>query len=575
MEDLPVLHRLHSFELSKKTKISVCVLAAVLAVSACSSSSRTSSERESQGVGTNALAQLGAIGSPAAITAADGRCLSISSTKAGSIVRLAACTLGARDQAWTFNKASQSISPAANAAKCVTVRVGQVADGMQLQLARCSQSAAQRFELPLSALQGKITAPSAGSKCFAADVSNTVILRGCDGSSLQNWKLDSAHAAVPTVDPSGIASIASGGPFMLATTNDGRIFGWGSNAHAVVQAAKTTSSLARDLGYATPSRRAISVAAGQEHACAALGISGDNVACWGNDSYGQIADHRTQDVSSPKTIPGIQAVDLVAGRWFTCARASTGGVKCWGTMRFAGEKTLDMRVPRILLESGAVEFAAGSNHLCVRTSDGKVSCLGNNTSGQAGVTTATWMETFFPINLPRSAVAIFAGGDASCAKLEDDSVYCWGTNGYGVFGSGLPELLPGDNPETPILRLGLFEPTHVPVLDAFERLELGAKHSCGDKGDGSLWCWGTNDSGELGVRTSEPSRVAVGPISLGNVPLLSYAVSRDAAAEHTCALRNDGQVWCWGDNTRDMLDNRRVTESYSPVPVQSYPAVTQ
>ena len=74
--------------------------------------------------------------------------------------------------------------------------------------------------------------------------------------------------------------------------------------------------------------------------------------------------------------------------------------------------------------------------------------------------------------------------------------------------------------------------------------------------------------------TFDPSRIPVGPVSLANVPLLSYAVSRDAAAEHTCALLNDGKVWCWGDNARDMLGNRSVTGS-SAVPVQSYPTVAQ
>ena len=71
------------------------------------------------------------------------------------------------------------------------------------------------------------------------------------------------------------------------------------------------------------------------------------------------------------------------------------------------------------------------------------------------------------------------------------------------------------------------------------RIAAGRAHTCVIAADGTVWCWGHNDDGQLGDRREVPSRKPV------QVQGLDAATS--LSADGTCAVRRDGSVWCWGD----------------------------
>jgi alpha-tubulin suppressor-like RCC1 family protein len=76
---------------------------------------------------------------------------------------------------------------------------------------------------------------------------------------------------------------------------------------------------------------------------------------------------------------------------------------------------------------------------------------------------------------------------------------------------------------------------------------LGDGHSCALRTDGTVMCWGHNDQGQLGDgTTTDRDRAAV-------VPGLSGAVSISASWGHTCAVLATGEVSCWGDNNHGQL----------------------
>jgi alpha-tubulin suppressor-like RCC1 family protein len=91
-------------------------------------------------------------------------------------------------------------------------------------------------------------------------------------------------------------------------------------------------------------------------------------------------------------------------------------------------------------------------------------------------------------------------------------------------------------------------------------LSMGTEHSCLVKTDGSLWCWGGNTKGQLGdgttVAKATPTRVTFP----ANVKIAQVAT----AELHTCALDTNGGVWCWGDNAVGQLG---YAQSESNVPV--------
>lgn len=125
-----------------------------------------------------------------------------------------------------------------------------------------------------------------------------------------------------------------------------------------------------------------------------------------------------------------------------------------------------------------------------------------------------------------------AGGMTTCEVRTDGSAWCWGRNDFGQVGDG-----------TTTLRT---RPTRV-VGDGWARIDTGGGSTCGVKTDGSLWCWGLNNFGQLGgsdkKRASQPRRVG----SDTNWRSVS------ASWTHACATRTDGSLWCWGQNLHGQL----------------------
>jgi alpha-tubulin suppressor-like RCC1 family protein len=104
--------------------------------------------------------------------------------------------------------------------------------------------------------------------------------------------------------------------------------------------------------------------------------------------------------------------------------------------------------------------------------------------------------------------------------------------------------------------------------DALAPVNLGAgktaaaisatgSHTCALLNDGTIKCWGSNDSGQLGQgdaedRGDEPREMgdALAPVDVGAGKI---ATSVSAAGGYTCALLNDGCAKCWGRNERGQL----------------------
>jgi alpha-tubulin suppressor-like RCC1 family protein len=84
--------------------------------------------------------------------------------------------------------------------------------------------------------------------------------------------------------------------------------------------------------------------------------------------------------------------------------------------------------------------------------------------------------------------------------------------------------------------------------------------------DGTLWCWGDNAAGQLGLGSTTGQ---TSPTQVGSATTWSAA---SAGHKHTCALRTDGSVWCWGDNSYGQLGLGDSTRRTSPVQVPSVTA---
>ncbi|MGB7587662.1 MAG: hypothetical protein WBM00_03025, partial [Solirubrobacterales bacterium] len=188
----------------------------------------------------------------------------------------------------------------------------------------------------------------------------------------------------------------------------------------------------------------------------------------------------------------------------------------------------------------------GFSHTCAIAGDGTVRCWGENNFGGEGLLgypgtpMATSPNSVGPVDLGagRTAVKIATGSDHTCAILDNGSVRCWGSGGSGQLGYGNTNAI-GDN-ETP----GSVGPVNLGAGRTAVAITAGAFHTCAILDNGSVICWGYNNFGQLGNGNTNTigdneTPASVGPLDLGPG---RTAVAIDAAYYNTCAVLDNGTV---------------------------------
>ena len=278
----------------------------------------------------------------------------------------------------------------------------------------------------------------------------------------------------------------------------------------------------------------LQLAAGDDHTCARK--TDGTLWCWGSNTDGQLGDGNIGAKASPVQVGalGTLVAEVAAGVGHTCARKTDGTLWCWG-QNFQGQlgdgDIVDKASPVQVSALGTLvaEIAAGRLHTCARKTDGTLWCWGSNIDGQLGDGTAGNKPSPVQVGALGTLVAeVAAGVGHTCARKTDGTLWCWGLNFQGQLGDGTT----GDKSS----------PVQVGALGTLvAEIAAGNLHTCARKTDGTLWCWGNNDHGQLGDGTSKSKS---SPVQVGALGTLVAEVA--AGGNHTCARKTDGTLWCWG-----------------------------
>jgi len=157
------------------------------------------------------------------------------------------------------------------------------------------------------------------------------------------------------------------------------------------------------------------------------------------------------------------------------------------------------------------------------------------------------------VDEPSTAVAKL-GEDHSCAITESKELYCWGFNKKGQLGNGSNK--------------SSAKPFKVTGVGPAAQLASGWRHSCVVDNEHKVFCWGYNKFGQLGVGEFKKDKYVPTQVTFGfNQSGLAMDIAIGAGSTHTCLLDNGNSVWCWGNNSEGQLGLGSTTSQASPVQV--------
>ncbi len=352
--------------------------------------------------------------------------------------------------------------------------------------------------------------------------------------------------------------VAAGDHFTCALRSDHSIWCWGANGRGQLGSGMASVAEASPVPVVSTDSAAQDswqvVSAGGDFACAIR--DDDSLWCWGDNSFGQLGIGSLATSYSPKPLQvagsyvAVSAGGGMGQHDFACAIDSVGALYCWGDDSMGqlgnGESDTEAKSAPQTLGGNWSAIEAGLTHVC-GVNAGALYCWGSAEAGQVGTGTS---GDGLLVQQPTSVLGAtpvwssLAAGGAHSCAVRDGSLYCWGLNDNGQLGQGSADVTP------------IAQPVRVGEDNTWAQVTAGWGHSCAIQRGGDLYCWGRNGRGEVGDGSLHDEPV---PIHLGQ----GFA-SVNSSSTHSCAIDAAGALWCWGSNRYGELGVGVVPEKSAP-----------
>ncbi len=296
----------------------------------------------------------------------------------------------------------------------------------------------------------------------------------------------------------------------------------------------------------------------------------DCVHSWGNNSNGELGIGTTGGYSGePGKVDGLSGVTSVTGGLINgYALRNDGTVWSWGSNGAVGLgnglpyglSTVPVRVGSL---ANVKQIASGGYAAYALDTNSKVWAWGYNGDAELGDGSVTQRTSPVAVNIPNDVQQVAAGYLTGYALRANGTVWAWGANGgalgNGAYGTGCETVPvgPGCRAVTPI---------QVPGLTDVVSIAATYNATFAVKSDGTVWTWGFNAEGELGLGTAGgpacydnplgTNCMKLSPVQIPGLTGVSKIVSGGATT--TYALMADGTVQSWGDNIVGQLGNGPV-----------------
>lgn len=224
----------------------------------------------------------------------------------------------------------------------------------------------------------------------------------------------------------------------------------------------------------------------------------------------------------------------------------------WGFTQYLGlgQSAQYVSAPMIVNSGTWIDISnSGENSFAVR-SDGTVWATGRGSEGALGQGNTTSLSYWVQVGTDTNWASIAAGSDTQAHVLalkNNGTLWSWGFNSQGQLGLGNIT-----NRSSPV---------QVGTDTNWAQISAATLHSAAVKSDGTLWTWGYNISGQLGVgdTTNRSSPTQVGALTTWRQVCCAYY--------STFAIKTDGTLWAWGQNGSGQLGVGNTVDRSSPVQV--------
>jgi alpha-tubulin suppressor-like RCC1 family protein len=309
----------------------------------------------------------------------------------------------------------------------------------------------------------------------------------------------------------------------------------GFDGNGVKRAYSRMSTVVKNQGWKT-------VSAGFFHS---LGIRSDgSLYAWGFNRLGQLGQGNTMDKNVPARVGTKNDwVAVSAGEYHSLALRTDGSLWAWGSNSHGqlglGDEVTRHLPARVGTWNDWIVVAAGRNYSFGIRADGSLWAWGGNDDGQLGVGNITDRNVPTRVGIWHTWndwVAIDAGDSHSLGIRANGSLYAWGENDEGALGLG------GISQVT--------APTQVGSLQDWKLISAGEDHSLGLRGGDLMYAWGENTYGQLGLNDTSDRDT---PVKVGTSFSWDYWKAISAGDLHSLGIQTDKSLWAWGSNSTGQL----------------------
>jgi len=351
------------------------------------------------------------------------------------------------------------------------------------------------------------------------------------------------------------SSVSAASYDSFAINEDGDLYAWGRNSSGVLgvgdHSKRTTPT---QVGSSTWKE----VSGGANHA---MGIRRDgSLWGWGENGHAQRGDTYPYSKTTPVQIGSDTDWESISAATTTTSALKTNGVAYgWGYNKFGqlgNKKTDTLYVPTQILQEGGhtwKKISVGLSHVLAIRDDKTLWAWGSNSSGELGNNQINSSYTYTPVqehNGFTDWMDVRAGNFFSVALRENNTLWTWGTNRYGKLGLG------SDFPALSSKKI----PTQVGT-NHWVKICTGANHAAAIRKDSfKLYLWGNNANGQLGagdyVDRNAPTQDASS---------LSWE-SVSCGQSHTMAIKKgtSATLYGWGYNGYGQLGINNTDTKHTP-----------